>query len=443
MSTPIARNNRLEGLALYAPRRARERSLSDADTAAVLPLQQEDDDPAAAEEPAKLSHDELTEIQDRVDQAIREAVNLRHLGEDPDPAGSATAAPHRPSAAMGQPERLDSEAPSRARRPRGIPPHRFGLDPELVPEPPAELHQRRVFQPLMRFSLVVVFAAIVAYGLTMLASLQPKALWLKGVSQHIASTVPHLHTTVPAYRPPPQLVVGDQQAFANQPLPLAVDVEHAREDESLMFDGLAQGTTLSAGAATGPFSWRLPFAKLRGLYLYAPKDFVGIMKTTVDLFGADKRLLDARVIQLKWTTREPKPVPAPAAATASAPVETAVVASADPAIPATPGAAAAIPAAPRVEPIDPAEAAMLMQRGRDFLGAGDISAARIAFGRLNDAGMPEAALALADTYDPDYLAAHSVVGVSGDRAKARALYERAKQLGSAEAGRILAQMVAK
>lgn len=83
---------------------------------------------------------------------------------------------------------------------------------------------------------------------------------------------------------------------------------------------------------------------------------------------------------------------------------------------------------------------MLMQRGRDFLATGDISAARVAFRRLADAGMPDAALALANTYDPSYLAAHNVIGALGDGTMARSLYRRARDLGSKEAGQILARM---
>jgi hypothetical protein len=92
-----------------------------------------------------------------------------------------------------------------------------------------------------------------------------------------------------------------------------------------------------------------------------------------------------------------------------------------------------------IESIDPGQAAILMQKGRDLLGSGDISAARLVFGRLADAGNADAALALASTYDPDYLAAHNFLGVSGDRAAARAIYQWAKELRSAQAGRVLAQ----
>ena len=65
------------------------------------------------------------------------------------------------------------------------------------------------------------------------------------------------------------------------------------------------------------------------------------------------------------------------------------------------------------------------------------------FKRLADAGIADGALAAASTYDSRYLAAHNVVGVRGDEAKARALYQRAMELGSADAGRLLAQMATK
>jgi len=84
-----------------------------------------------------------------------------------------------------------------------------------------------------------------------------------------------------------------------------------------------------------------------------------------------------------------------------------------------------------------------MRRGQDFLSAGDIAAARILFGRLAEAGIADGAFALAQTYDPRYLAEHKVLGVVGDAAKARAFYQRAVQLGSAEAARVLERTVTK
>lgn len=156
------------------------------------------------------------------------------------------------------------------------------------------------------------------------------------------------------------------------------------------------------------------------------------MNTIVELLDPGKRVLDSRAMQLKWISKPPPP-----------PALQPAVASAGNEVPPGVRINAAPPDVPAIKPIDPGEAAMLMRRGRDFLASGDISAARVAFRRLADAGMPDAALAFANTYDPAYLAAHNVVGVLGDRAIARTLYRRAKDLGSAEAGRILAGISAK
>ena len=60
-------------------------------------------------------------------------------------------------------------------------------------------------------------------------------------------------------------------------------------------------------------------------------------------------------------------------------------------------------------------------------------------GALADSGIADAALALAATYDPRYLAEHNLIGVVGDVAKARDWYHRASELGSIEAGRELAR----
>jgi hypothetical protein len=90
-----------------------------------------------------------------------------------------------------------------------------------------------------------------------------------------------------------------------------------------------------------------------------------------------------------------------------------------------------------VKPMDRQEAAALMERGRDLLRNGDVALAQLAFRRLAEAGNADAALALAATYDPRYLAEHKLIGIIGDEAKARAWFQRASELGSTEADRIL------
>jgi TPR repeat protein len=98
------------------------------------------------------------------------------------------------------------------------------------------------------------------------------------------------------------------------------------------------------------------------------------------------------------------------------------------------------PDTPTVQPLDSEQAAKLLEQGRELLRTGDIAAARVAFQRLADTGNVEAALALAKTFDPRFLAQHYITGVFGDEAKARAWYQRAMELGSTEAKDILAHM---
>jgi hypothetical protein len=383
------------------------------------------------------------EVEDRLEQAIREAIELGRRSDNDDTEAAAAGVEAEDEVPRSLPlafpprrrsDRQDRGEVQSSRPGRGeahISRRLRSLDPEIVPEPRAR-PRNGAAGPLMRFSLVIVFAAIVAYGVTKLSSWGNG--WIEGTTDRVASIASDLrsppveHAPPVEPLPPSRLVVDDQQAFTNEPLPLTVVVEHPRQDEVLQFSGLAAGTRLSVGSSTGASTWRLSPDKLKGLYLYAPRDFVGVMNTAVDLIGADKRLLDSRAVQLKWIPKQPNPAPAPA------PRVAAVVATAGDQI----GVGAARSAA--VEPIDPSEADFLMQQGRQALSGGDISAARVAFRRLADAGIADAALELAETYDPAYLAEHNVIGLSGDRARAKQLYERASELGSTEAGRMLARL---
>lgn len=90
------------------------------------------------------------------------------------------------------------------------------------------------------------------------------------------------------------------------------------------------------------------------------------------------------------------------------------------------------------EPLNNEQAALLLQRGRDLLQAGNVTDARLAFEVLADRGDAEAALALATTFDQR--AVHNAAGVVPDDARARAWYRRAMELGSSEAKRALVRM---
>jgi hypothetical protein len=146
------------------------------------------------------------------------------------------------------------------------------------------------------------------------------------------------------------------------------------------------------------------------------------------------------------------PVAAPPVATAppvagpqpvvAAPPAAAPVAVATPVMPAVvgPSPSPSVFPSPIVRHMDPDELAMLMKRAKGMLSSGDIPPARLLLERAADAQDPVAAFLLAQTYDPDVLGARDTRTITPDPVAARAWYQKAAQLGSAEAQRRLAQM---
>ncbi|HEY1983664.1 MAG TPA: hypothetical protein VGH13_26570, partial [Xanthobacteraceae bacterium] len=279
MSSPVSRDNKLEGHELYAPRSVREK-WSDDQTA-----------PWSRPRPRPIDRPHAPPIDPW--QAEREAVEARLAAADAiwEVADAEPAVPidldARPAIRLsshdetgGSPFSFESRLQDRVPARRAMQ-SRFRLDPEIVPEPPIETKKRADFGLLARFSLMIGFAAIVAYGVTMISSSKPGE-----------AVVKQSGTSIVTAQVPSRLVADDQQTFANDPLQLALAVEHGKGNESLVLNGLAAGSRLSAGEPVGPSGWHLAANQLRGLYLYAPSDFVGVMNTALDLLAPDKRLLD-------------------------------------------------------------------------------------------------------------------------------------------------------
>lgn len=98
------------------------------------------------------------------------------------------------------------------------------------------------------------------------------------------------------------------------------------------------------------------------------------------------------------------------------------------------------PPAPEARRMDADELATLMKRAKESLSAGDIPVARLLLERAADGQDGSAALMLAQTYDPAVLGTSDVRNITPEPDKARAWYQRAAQLGSADAQRRLAQL---
>jgi hypothetical protein len=97
-------------------------------------------------------------------------------------------------------------------------------------------------------------------------------------------------------------------------------------------------------------------------------------------------------------------------------------------------------AAPPARHIDSDQLATMMQRAKSMLAVGDIASARLLLERVAEAPDANAALMLAQTYDPQVLGTSDVRNITPEPAKARAWYQTAAQLGSADAQRRLAQL---
>ena len=106
-----------------------------------------------------------------------------------------------------------------------------------------------------------------------------------------------------------------------------------------------------------------------------------------------------------------------------------------------PAPVAAQPAPPPepVRTLDADTLAGLMTRAKSLIGIGDITSARLLLERAAHARDATAALLLAQTYDPAVLGTSDARSVIADVAAARDWYQRAANLGSAEARQRLAR----
>ena len=105
-----------------------------------------------------------------------------------------------------------------------------------------------------------------------------------------------------------------------------------------------------------------------------------------------------------------------------------------------PVAVAPPPSVPQARRMEADELATLMKRAKESLASGDIPVARLLLERAADGQDASAALMLAQTYDPAVLGTSDVRNITPEPDKAKSWYQRAAQLGSADAQRRLAQM---
>ncbi len=291
----------------------------------------------------------------------------------------------------------------RARRP---------LEPEFMPPPPPRLRAQKAagdsFTSLiLRLVAVAVIAALLA--LVFVGKLSLPARWKEAATEPLKRVVALVigrgqpsagAKGVPAPATP-KLVVEGADAGRRDEIGLGVKLQGMAEGALVFVSGLAAGTTLSTGRPWGETGWIIQAADIEKTVLRPPREFSGMMQYTLTLRLADGQSADHQTLRLQWDQT------------------------------ANGGAPGRETSAPRQ--LSTEEIATLLKRGEELFKTGDLAGARLLLQRAAEAHDPVGALALATTYDPNVLDELGVRGVAGDRAAARAWYEKAKEYGSREA----------
>jgi hypothetical protein len=138
---------------------------------------------------------------------------------------------------------------------------------------------------------------------------------------------------------------------------------------------------------------------------------------------------------------EPKAAIAPAVAVANvAPLRDAMNEMYQPR--ATPPVAVESPTPPAVplHRLAPDDITASLNRADALIRSGDLAAARLVLRRAADDGDGQAAIKLAETYDPEFVGRMGVHGITGDVAIARDWYEKARKFGAADAAQRLERL---
>lgn len=203
--------------------------------------------------------------------------------------------------------------------------------------------------------------------------------------------------------------------------------------------GLPPMAALSDGHAIAPGAWAVALTALPDLEITVPAGVSGRSEMVITLVAADGAVLaeakSALVVSAARHTekseksaapRDLGPQPGASMLRAGAPLPSAPPAVAESSGPAPP--ARAQPTPPERE-----RALRLLKKGEEQLAEGNIAAARLLYERAAEAGLAQGAMALAATFDPNELAKLQVRGIQADAKEARRWYERARQLGAADA----------
>jgi hypothetical protein len=184
--------------------------------------------------------------------------------------------------------------------------------------------------------------------------------------------------------------------------PLAVSVAEPELGGLIVIRGLMPNGLVSVGRGIEDGSWWLSAGELENAAIQPPPQFVGAVDVTIELRAQNGGLSDQRTLRFEWLDDQAR-----VSKTTSVSFE-----------------------APR-KLSDESEA--MSKRARELLASGDVAAARLVLKRAAEGGSAEAAMSLANTYDPLVLQGMHVRGCAPDVAMAKHWYERAQEMGARDA----------
>lgn len=213
---------------------------------------------------------------------------------------------------------------------------------------------------------------------------------------------------------------------SRSPLPIQIGPQDAiLKNSFIRIRGLPAAAALSEGHAIGPGAWAVPLVGLASLAVIVPVGLQGRWDVVIGLVTIDGTVLTESKTAL---------VIAPAQLIApgnKGETPSTNVASLGPS-----GSAAGAPA----NTAERERAFGLLAKGQEQLGRGSVYSARMFFQRAAEAGLAEGALAAGATFDPVELGKLKVIGLTPDVAAARKWYEKARELGAAEAAERLRRL---
>jgi hypothetical protein len=250
-----------------------------------------------------------------------------------------------------------------------------------------------------------------------------------------------------AQKDAPELEATNIFGPAGKPIRLPVSLKNARSDEYsfLMFRGLPQKVTLSAGFRLKE-SWAVSLRDIDNLTLEAPNDYQGAFSLEILLIKGRDTPAESKIIAVEIVSQDIQ-LP-PTASLGQVQPGPQLLTAAPRAV--EPERPAPVVAKPQPNPapaparngrltIPVADEQVMMQRAEALLHNNDVSSARLLFEHLARSGSARAALAMGKTFDPAFLNTIDAAGLKPDIAKARVWYRQAAELGDQEAaGRLSA-----